>query len=48
VATLPGGEDLVHFTTGLGLALSQKFEVNFAGDFAKKRTTFSSSVIYRF
>ena len=47
-ATLPGGESLVHFTTGLGLALSPKFEVNLAGDLTSKRKTFSSSVIYRF
>ena len=47
-ATLPGGEDLLHVTTGAGFVVSRRFEVNLAGDLASKRNTFSMSAIYRF
>ena len=47
-ATLPGDEDLVHYTTGLGLSFNPQFELNIAADLTSKRQTISSSVIYRF
>jgi hypothetical protein len=47
-ATLPGGEDALHFTAGMGLAFSPRFELNLAGDVTSRRVTFSSSFIYRF
>jgi long-chain fatty acid transport protein len=47
-ATLPGGENAVHYTAGLGLSFSPRFELNLAGDATSRRTTFSSSLIFRF
>jgi hypothetical protein len=47
-ATLPGGEDLVHVTAGVGFSFNPKFELNLAGDFASRRNTASLSTIYRF
>jgi long-subunit fatty acid transport protein len=47
-ATLRGSEDLVHYTAGIGLALSSRFELNVGADFAPDRTTVASSVILRF
>ena len=47
-ATLPGGEDLVHYTTGIGLSFGPQLEFNLGADYASRRTTVASSLIYRF
>jgi len=46
-ALLPPGDDDVHFSAGLGLAM-QRFQVDFALDFADRVNTFSLSAIYNF
>lgn len=47
-ATLPGGENAVHYTAGIGVALSPRFELNVASDATSRRVTVSSSFIVRF
>ena len=42
------GEDQVHYSGGLGLAINQRFEVNVGADFASSRRTASVSSIFRF
>jgi len=44
---LPRGEDEVHFTAGLGLAM-QNFQIDLAVDFADRQDTLSISAIYNF
>ena len=46
-ALLPPGDDDVHFSAGFGLAM-QRFQVDFALDFADRVNTFSLSAIYNF
>jgi len=46
-AMLPRGEDEVHFTAGLGLAM-QNFQIDLAVDFADRQDTLSISAIYNF
>jgi long-subunit fatty acid transport protein len=47
-ATLPGGDDLVHFTLGGGVSITSRFEINAAADLTSKRKTFATSAVYRF
>ena len=47
-AYLPGGDDLTHFTFGAGVAPSNRFEVNFAGDVSSRTRIFSASIVVRF
>ena len=47
-ATLPGGEDLVHYTFGFGMPLAPAFEFNIGADFSKQRRYASASVVARF
>jgi len=42
------GEDQVHYSAGLGLAINQRFEINVGADFASSRRTASVSSIFRF
>jgi hypothetical protein len=46
-ALLPGGDDDVHFSAGLGLAM-QRFQIDFAVDFADRVDTVALSAIYNF
>lgn len=46
--SLSSGKDLWHYTLGLGLAISERFEVNVAGDISSRSTIVSSSIIVRF
>lgn len=46
-ALLPRGEDEMHFSVGLGLAM-QRFQIDFAADFADHVNTLSVSAIYNF
>jgi len=46
-ALLPQGDDDVHFSAGLGLAM-KRFQVDFAVDFADRLDTFALSAIYNF
>ena len=45
---LPGGDDLTHFTFGAGVAPSNRFEVNFAGDVSSRTRIFSALIVVRF
>jgi len=47
-ATLPGGEDLVHYTFGFGMPLAPAFEFNIGADLSKERRYVSASVVARF
>ncbi len=47
-ATLPGGDNLVHYCLGFGVPLSAAFEFNAAGDFTSKRKYASASLVARF
>ena len=44
----PEGEDQIHVTGGLGLVLSDRFQIDTAMDIADKRKQFSFSAVYRF
>ncbi|MDH5304589.1 MAG: outer membrane protein transport protein [Gammaproteobacteria bacterium] len=46
-ALLPRGDDQMHYTAGLGAAM-QRFQVDFAVDFADELETISMSAIYNF
>jgi hypothetical protein len=46
-ALLQPGDDEMHYSAGLGLAM-QRFQVDFALDFADRLNTFSLSAIYNF
>ena len=45
---LPGGEELWHYTFGLGLPFSQRFEFNAAADLTNRSRYASASAIIRF
>ena len=42
------GEDQIHYSGGLGLAINQRFEINVGADFSSSRRTASVSSIFRF
>jgi len=46
-ALLPRGEDEMHYTAGVGVAM-QRFQIDFAMDFADRADTLSLSAIYSF
>jgi hypothetical protein len=46
-ALLPQGDDDVHFSAGLGLAMN-RFQVDFAFDFADHVDTFALSAVFNF
>lgn len=46
-ALLPPGDDDVHFSAGVGLAM-QRFQLDFAMDFADRLDTYALSAIYNF
>jgi long-subunit fatty acid transport protein len=46
-ALLPPGDDEVHFSAGVGIAM-QRFQIDFAVDFANRLDTFALSAIYNF
>ena len=46
-ATLPGGEDLVHYCLGFGIPLSSAFEFNIGADVSKERRYVSASFVAR-
>jgi long-subunit fatty acid transport protein len=45
---LPGGEDLWHYTFGIGLPVSRRFEFNAGADITKSSSYVSASIIVRF
>lgn len=45
---LPGGDDQTHFTGGLGLVVSERFQVDTAANIADNSTQLSLSAVYRF
>jgi len=47
-ATLPGGEDVVHYTGGGGLVLSNSVEINVGADWSKRTTAVTASAVVRF
>lgn len=47
-ATLPGGDDLVHFTFGGGIVFSNQFEFNAGADFSSRTTAVTASAVVRF
>jgi hypothetical protein len=44
---MPRGEDEMHYAIGLGIAM-QRFQIDFAADFADRADTVSLSAIYSF
>jgi long-subunit fatty acid transport protein len=46
-AILPGGENLVHYTVGGGVSLSERFELSVAADITSRSTYLSMSGIVR-
>lgn len=47
-ATLPGGDDLVHFTFGGGIVFSNHVEVNAGADVSSRTTAVTGSAVVRF
>lgn len=47
-ATLPGGDDVVHYTFGGGIVLSPHIEVNAGADFSSRTTYVTASAVVRF
>ena len=47
-ATLPGGDDVVHYTVGGGIVLSNNIEVNGGADWSKRTTAITASAVVRF
>ena len=45
---LPGGEDLWHYTFGVGLPVSRRFEISAAADLTKRTAYASTSIVVRF
>ncbi len=43
----PGGEDQIHITGGVGLVLSDRFQIDAAADFADRIKQLSVSMVYR-
>lgn len=46
--TLPGGENLVHYTFGAGVALTDRIELNAGADLSKRTTAVTASGVLRF
>jgi len=46
--TLPGGENLVHYTFGAGIALTDRLELNAGADLSKRTTAVTASGVLRF
>ena len=47
-ATLPGGEDVMHYTFGGGIAITGNVEINAGADFSKRTTAVTASAVVRF
>ncbi len=47
-ATLPGGEDVMHYTVGGGIVLSDRIEINAGADWSKRTTAVTASAVVRF
>jgi hypothetical protein len=47
-ATLPGGEDLVHYSFGAGIAFANRFEINAAADISSRTNYVTTSMVVRF
>ena len=47
-ATLPGGENLVHYTFGAGVALTNRIEFNAGADLSRRTTYVTASGVVRF
>jgi long-subunit fatty acid transport protein len=47
-ATLPGGEDVMHYTVGGGIVLSSRIEINAGADWSKRTTAVTASAVVRF
>jgi long-chain fatty acid transport protein len=47
-ATLPGGEDVMHYTVGGGIVLSNRIEINAGVDWSKRTTAVTASAVVRF
>ena len=47
-ATLPGGDDVVHYTVGGGIVLSNNVELNAGADWSKRTTAVTASAVVRF
>jgi long-subunit fatty acid transport protein len=47
-ATLPGGDDLVHYTAGGGIVLTSRIELNAGADFSSRTTYVTASAVFRF
>jgi long-chain fatty acid transport protein len=47
-ATLPGGDDVLHYTVGGGIVLSNNVEVNAGADWSKRTTAITASAVVRF
>jgi long-subunit fatty acid transport protein len=47
-ATLPGGENLVHYTFGAGIALANRVEINGGADLSSRTTYITASAVVRF
>jgi hypothetical protein len=45
---LSQGKDLVHYTFGAGVPITERFEVNGAGDITSRTRVYSASVVVRF
>ena len=47
-ATLPGGENLVHYSFGGGIAATNRLELNAAADISTRTTYLTASAVFRF
>lgn len=47
-ATLPGGENLVHYTLGAGVALTDHLEMNTGADVSRRTASVTASAVWRF
>ncbi|MFN7981962.1 MAG: outer membrane protein transport protein [Vicinamibacterales bacterium] len=46
--TLPGGENLVHYTLGAGVAMNERLELNAGADLSRRTTAVTVSGVFRF
>ena len=46
--TFPGGDDQIHVTGGLGIIVSNKFQIDTAVNISEKNKQLSLSAVYRF
>jgi long-chain fatty acid transport protein len=47
-ATLPGGDDVLHYTVGGGIVLTNRVEINGGADWSKRTTAVTASAVFRF